>query len=139
MLQALIVVAPSSSIYTVSTVLSHKYGGANFSVTNFMSWFSMVFLTKATVELANENMGHAQIISIIIWHFTNCIIIYLVVPVYYFPGHRYNTISSVVLNFYVGFQNAASKPLEHCDFIGPQGHSWISPYQTQNNLFYLQI
>ena len=30
-------------------------------------------------------------------------------------------------------------PLEHCDFVDPQGRSWISTYQNQNNLDYLQI
>ena len=32
-----------------------------------------------------------------------------------------------------------SEPLEHCDFFNPQGRSWRSPYQTQNNIDYLQI
>ena len=38
------------------------------------------------------------------------------------------------LNFYVGFQKVASEPLENCNFCDPQGCSWISPYQNQNNL-----
>ena len=29
--------------------------------------------------------------------------------------------------------------LEHCDFVYPQGRSWISPYQTRNNLDYIQL
>ena len=36
MLQACLLVAPTSRIYTVSVVLFHKYGGANVSVTNCM-------------------------------------------------------------------------------------------------------
>ena len=32
-----------------------------------------------------------------------------------------------------------SETLEHCDFVDPQGRSWISPYQTCNNLDYLQL
>ena len=41
--------------------------------------------------------------------------------------------------FYVEFKNVTSEPLEHCDFVDPQGRSWISLYQTQTNLDYLQI
>ena len=59
--------------------------------------------------------------------------------VYYCPGHPSNTISSGDLKFYVGFQNVTSEPLEHCEFFDPQDRSWISPYQTKNNINYLQI
>ena len=48
MLQDLLVVAPPSKFYTVSTVLFHKYGGANVEVTNCMSHFSMFVPTKDT-------------------------------------------------------------------------------------------
>ena len=50
----------------VSTVLFHKYGGANVGVTNFMSHFSMSVGTKANVKLANDNMLHAQVIGIVV-------------------------------------------------------------------------
>ena len=29
--------------------------------------------------------------------------------------------------------------LKHCDFVDPQGSSWISPYHNHKNLDYLQI
>ena len=37
------------------------------------------------------------------------------------------------------FKKVTSEPLEHCDFVDPQGPSWWSPYKTCNNLDYLQI
>ena len=61
------------------------------------------------------------------------------VPVNYCSGHPSNTISSDALKFYVVFQKKSSEPLEHCDFVEPQGCSWRSPYQTQNNIDYIQI
>ena len=61
------------------------------------------------------------------------------VPVYYCPGHPSNTISLGDLKFYVRFQNVTSEPLERCDFVDPQGFYCISTYQTQNNLYYIQI
>ena len=64
--------------------------------------------------------------------FTNCSIIYPVGPVYYFLGHPYKTISSGALKFYVVFKNMTSEPLDHCEFVDPQGNHFISPYQTQN-------
>ena len=103
MLQALLVVAPPSKLYTVCTVLFHKYGGANAEVTNCISHFSMFVPTKSTVKLANGNTGHAQVIGIILCHFPNCLIIYPVGPVYYYPGNPSNTISSGALKFYIGF------------------------------------
>ena len=139
MLQYWLVVDPSSNLYTVSTVLFCKYGGANFAVKILISRISMFFPNKATVKLANGNTWHAQWIGITLCCFTHCYIIYPVVPVYYFPGHSTNTISSVALKFYVGSQKVASEPLEHCGFFDLQGCSWRSPYQTQNNLNYFQI
>ena len=50
-----------------------------------------------------------------------------------------NNISSGAHKFYAGFQKVVPVPLEHCDFVDPQGRSWISPYQTQNNFNYFQI
>ena len=132
-------VAPTSKFYTVSTVLFHKYGGANVAVTDCMSHFYMFVPTKVTVKLANGNTGHAQGIGIILCRFPNCSIIYPVGPVYYCPGHPSNTISSESLKFYIGFKKVTSEPLEHCDFVDPQGCSWRSPYQTRNNLEYLQL
>ena len=87
--------------------------------------------TKATVKLANGKTGHDQGIGIILCLFPNCSIIYPVVQVYYCTGHPYSTISSYALKFYVGFQKVTSEPLEHCDFVDPQGCSWRSPYHNQ--------
>ena len=66
MLQVSLLVAPPSKFYTVSTMLFHKYRGANVAVTNCMSNFSMFVPTKFTVKLANGNNGHAQVIGIIL-------------------------------------------------------------------------
>ena len=95
--------------------------------------------TKATVKLANGNTGHAQGIGTILCRFLNCYIIHPVGPVYYCPGHPSNTISSGALKFYIGFKKVTSEPLGNCDFVDPQGRSWRSPYQTRNNLDYLQL
>ena len=124
MLQAWLVFAPSLKLYIVSTVLFHKYVGANIAVANFMSNFFMSFPTKATVKLSNRNTGRVQVIGIVLCCFPNCPSIYPVVPVYYFPGHLYNTISLGALKFYVGFQKVAYEPLENCDFFDPQDYSW---------------
>ena len=124
MLQALLVVAPSSIFYTFSIVLFHKYVGENVVVTNCMSHFLMFFPTKSGVKLDNGNTGHAQVIEIILCHFTNFPIIYPVVPVYYCPGNPYNTISLGDIKCYLGFQNITYKHLECCDFVYPQGISW---------------
>ena len=83
--------------------------------------------------------GHAQGIWIILCCFTNWLIIYLAEPVYYCPGHPSNTISSGALKFYIGFKKVTSEPLEHCDFVDPQGRSWRPRYQNNNNLDYLQL
>ena len=130
-------VSPHSKLYKVSTILFNKHGGENVEVTNCMSHFSMFVPTNATVKLANKNTGHTQGIGIILFHFPNCFIIYPVVPVYYFPGHPSNTMTSGSLKFYVGFQKVTSEPLEHCDFVDPQGLSLRSTYQTQNNIDYI--
>ena len=105
-------------------MLFHKGGIANVAVTNCMSHFSIFVPTKATVKMDNGNTGHAQGIGIILCRFNNCTIIYPVVPVYYCPGHHSNTISLGSLKFYVGFQEVTSEPIEHCDFIEPQGRYW---------------
>ena len=132
-------VAPSSILYKVSIVLFHKYVRENVAVTNCMSNFSMFVPTKSDVKLANGNMGHAQVIGIILCHFTNFPIIYPVVPVYYCPGHPSNTISLGELKFHLGFQNITSEHIGHCDLVYPQGSSWRSTYQTGKTLDYLQI
>ena len=61
------------------------------------------------------------------------------VTVYYCPGHPSKSISSGEIKFYVGSKNVTYEPLEHCDFVDPQSSYWILPYQTQNNIDYLQI
>ena len=126
-------------LYKVSTVLFHNNGGANVEVKNFMSHFSMFVPTKATVKIANGNTLNYQWIGIILCRFPNYYIIYPLGPVYYCLGRPSNTISSGALKFYVGFKNVTSEPLEHYDFVDPQGLSWISPYQNHNNTNYLQI
>ena len=95
--------------------------------------------TNATVKLANGKTGHAQVIGIILCRFSNCSIIYPVGTVYYFTGHPSNIISSGDLKFNIGFKKVTSEPLEHCDFVDPQGRSWRSTYQTRNDLDYLQL
>ena len=104
-------VAPPTKFYTLSTVLLHKDGGVNVALTNCMSKCSMFVPTKATVKLANGNMGHAQGIGIILCCSPNCSIIYPVGPVYYCPGHPSNTISSGALKFYIGSKKVTSEPL----------------------------
>ena len=104
-------VAPSSILYKVSIVLFHKYVRDIVAVTNCMSHFSMFVPTKSDVKLANGNKGHAQVIGIILCHFTNLPIIYPVVTVYYCPDHPSNTISSGDLKFHLGFQNITSEIL----------------------------
>ena len=94
---------------------------------------------KATLKLANGNMVHDQGVGIILRRFHNCLIIYLVGTVYNCPGQPSNTIPSGALKFYAGFQKFTYEPLEHCDFAEPQGISWRSTYQTQNNPEYIQI
>ena len=118
-------VAPSSNFYIVSTVLFHKYGGANVSVKNGMSQFSINLPTKETVKLANGNRVHAQGIGILLCRFTNYPIIYEAGTVYYCPGYPSNTISSGALKFYISFQKVTSEPLEHCEFFC---RYWRSPY-----------
>ena len=98
-------------MYTVSTVLFHKYGGSNITVTNCMSRFSMFVPTKGTVKLGNLNTVHAQRIWFVLCCFPKCSIIYPVVPVYYFPGHPSNNILLSALKFYADFKKVASKPL----------------------------
>ena len=139
MLQAWLTAAPLSTFYTECNVFFHKYGGANAEVTICMSNFSMFPPTKSNVKLANGNTGNAQVIGMILCWFPTCSIIYTVGPVHYFPGHPSNTISSGAFKSYVVFQRVTSEPLEHCGFVDTQGFSWRSPYQTQNNLDYLQI
>ena len=84
MLQDRLVVPNSSKFYTISTVLFHRYGGANVGITNFMSHFYMFVPSKDILKIARGNTGHAQGIGIILCSFTNFTIIYPMVPVYYF-------------------------------------------------------
>ena len=82
-----------------------------------MAHFSMFVTTNAIVKLANGNTVHAQGIGIILCYFTNCLIIYPVVPVYYFPGHLSNTLSSGALKFYIGFKRLHLKLLNIVTFL----------------------
>ena len=77
----------------------------------------MFFPTKDTVKLANGNTGQTQGIGIILCHFPNYCIIYLVRQVYHCPCHSSSIISLDALKFYVGFLNGTSEPIEHCIFI----------------------
>ena len=90
-----------------------------------MSHFSRSLPTKGTVKLANVNTGHARGIGIILCCFPKCLIIYQVEPVYYCPGHPSKNISSGALKFYTGLKKVTFEPLEHCDFVDPQGRYWI--------------
>ena len=92
----------------------------------------MSILTKANVKLSNGNMVHSQGVGVSLCHFTNCSIIYPVVPVYYFPSHPSKTISSGANNFFVGLKKFTSESLEHCDFDDPQGHYSRSTYEYKN-------
>ena len=100
MIQAVLVITTPSIVFVVSTVLFHKYLGANVYVPNCMLHFYMFAPTKATVEMANGNTGHTQGVRIILCSFTNCTIICPAGPVYYFTCHPYNTISLCFIKFY---------------------------------------
>ena len=132
-------VSPSSILYTVYIVLFHKYVGENVAVTDCMSHFSMFVPTNSHVKLANGNMGHAQVIGIILCHFTSCPIIYPVVPVDYFTVNPSNTISSDDLKFYLGLKNINFENIEHCDFVYHQGSSLRLIYQPMKSIYNLQI
>ena len=121
-----------SKFYTVSTVLFHKYGVVNAAVINCMSQFS---ISPPTMETRDISQG----IGIILCRFPNWSIIDRAGPVYYCIGHPFNTISSSSLKFYIGFQKVTSEPIEHFVFFYPQGHSWRSPNQNQNNLDNIQM
>ena len=94
-------VSPPSKFYKFSFVFFHKDVGDNVTVTNFISHFSKFFPTKAIVKLANLNTVHSQVIGIVVCCFPNGSTIYLVVTVYYFPGHPSNTISSGALKTFM--------------------------------------
>ena len=120
MLQAWLVVAPTSIFYTLYTVLFHKYWGANVTLTNCISNFSIFFPTKATVKLDNGNAEFSQGIRIILIWFPNCSIIYPVGSVNYFTGCPSNTISSVAFKCYAIFQKVTYEPPEHLNFFTPK-------------------
>ena len=102
-LKTILLVDPSSKIYTVSTVLFNKYEESNVIVSNGLSHLYISVMTKSNVKLANDSMGHAQGIWIILCYFPNFPIVYHVGLVYYFPGHPYNNTSLGTLKYYVGF------------------------------------
>ena len=83
--------------------------------------------TKATVKLANGKTRHDQGIGTILCCFDHCFFINQTVPVYYCPCYLSNKISSGALKSYAVFQKIKSESLEYCDFVDPQGCSWISP------------
>ena len=60
---------------------------------------------KVNAKLDHGNMGHAQVIGIVLCGFPNGPIVYPLGPVYYCLGHPPNTISLGYLKFYVCFQN----------------------------------
>ena len=105
----------------------HKYGENNIAITNCMLYFSMFIPTKAHLKLSYGNKVNTHLIGIILCHFPILPIIHPVVLVCYCPGSRSNTISLGALKVYTCLQNFASEPLEHFDFVDPQGSSWISP------------
>ena len=57
---------------------------------NSFTFYTLV-PTQANMKLSNENTLHAQGIGIILCNFSNCIIIYLVEPVYYCTLHPSNS------------------------------------------------
>ena len=67
--------ASSSKFYIVSTVLFSKHGGANVGVKNYASQFSMFVPTNINLKMANGNMGHDQVIGIVLYLFPNLSII----------------------------------------------------------------
>ena len=121
-------VAPISKICRFSTLLFRKDLISDSVVTNGISQFSMFVPTKATAKLDNGNTVHVQEIGIILCRFSNYTIIYPVGPVYYCSVHPSNTISSGDLKFYFVSQKVTSEPIEHCDYVDPQGRSWRSSY-----------
>ena len=123
-------VTPSSTLYTVYTVIFHKYGGASFDATNFISHVYMFIPTKANVKLSNVKTINYEVIGNILSHFFNCPIIYTVGSVYYFPGLLSNTISLDSIKCYSGFKKVTYKPLEYLEFVDSQGNSWVSTYHT---------
>ena len=93
----------------------------------------MFVLTKANVKLANRSTLHTQGTGIILCRFTNCPIIYTVGPVYYFPDHHFNTISSGVLKYYVAFQKVTSKPIGNLGPIISQSTTWMAGFRFYPN------
>ena len=91
-IQAWLVVDPPSKFYAVSTVLFYKHWGVNVAVKKFLPHFSVFVPTKANVKPDNVNKDMTQELGLFVCRFPNCYIIYTVGPVYYFPGHPYNTI-----------------------------------------------
>ena len=79
--------------------------------------------------LANGNMGHAQVIGIILCSFPNCPIIYPVGTVYYFqitlptPFHR------VPSNVMLVFKKFTSEPLEHSCPIFSRITTWMTGFR----------
>ena len=68
---AWLVVYPLKNIYTLLTVFFYKYIGANYGVTNYMSQFYMFVTNKDNLKFTGGNMGHFQVIGIILCYFIN--------------------------------------------------------------------
>ena len=98
----------------------------------------MILPTKTTMKLANRSTENAQGIGIISFHFTNCTNMYVGTSLLLSRSLSQHHLIEC-LELYVGFQNVTSEPSGHCDIVGPQDHSWRSPYQTQNNVDCLKI
>ena len=126
MIQDWLVVARSSKLYTVYTVLFNEYEVVNVAVTNYMPHYSMSAPNKATAKLANGNTGYSKVIEIILCCFTKCTIIYPVGPAYYCLVHFSSTIQLGAFRFCIGFQKVTYEPFENCDFVDPQSCSWRS-------------
>ena len=151
MLQAWIVIYPSSTFYIVSTIVFHKYVGSIHGVKNFMSHIYMLVPTNANMKLANGNMVHAQVIGIILCHFSNYDIIYLAVPVYWCSYHPYNNIKLCALHIMLVFQRLRLNLL-NIVFFGPSrfflavtlpyskqfllSSSWVCQSQTSKKHIY---
>ena len=88
MLKVILLVYPYLNLYAVSTVLINKYRGANVGVENFLSNVLMFVPTRANAKLADGNTGHAQLIRIVLCHFTNCTIICPIVTDYYCSDYQ---------------------------------------------------
>ena len=124
-IQAWMLVASSSKFYTVSTVLFHKYVGANVAVKNCMSHFLHLSQPRSPWNWLMETryMPKELVIFFVAFltvplyiQWNHFIIFHVNLPT---PSHQ------VPSNFMLDFKKVTSEPLEHCNFIDPQGRSWV--------------